>query len=60
MVEPVNLRQFRKRKERDKKAAQSADNRQKHGLTKTAKNTIEKMKELERKRLDGKKLEVEQ
>ena len=55
MVEPINLRQFRKRKERDEKSVKAEENRKKSALSKTAKDTIEKMKELERKRLDGKK-----
>lgn len=57
MVEPINLRQFRKRKERGEKSAKAEENRKKSTLSKTAKDTIEKMKELERKRLDGKKLD---
>lgn len=57
MAEPINLRQFRKRKERDEKAAKATENRRKNGLSKTAKNTIDTMKALERKRLDGKKLD---
>jgi len=55
MVEPINLRQFRKRKERDDKAAKADDNRKKSRLSKMAKNTLEKIKAFERKRLDGKK-----
>lgn len=60
MVEPVNLRRFRKRKEREEKAAKAAENRNKTGLSKTAKDTMNKMIDLERKRLDGKKLDGEE
>jgi len=60
MVEPINLREFRKRKHRQQKEPKAEENRQASGLSKTAKDTINKMRSLEQKRLDGKKLDLEE
>jgi Domain of unknown function (DUF4169) len=55
MAELVNLRNFRKRKERGEKEAVAAANRAASGRTKTEKQLTKANEELEIKRLDDHK-----
>jgi hypothetical protein len=49
----VNLRQARKRKERDEKAKAAAENRRLHGRPKSEKIEAERLRAFAEKQLDG-------
>ncbi|WP_075218200.1 DUF4169 family protein [Mongoliimonas terrestris] len=53
MGEVVNLRQHRKRKEREEREKIAAENRSKYGRTKVEKETGRALTEIDRRRLDG-------
>jgi hypothetical protein len=53
MGEIVNLRRARKRKLRDNSAAQAAAHRLKFGLSRADQEAAEKIRDLDRARLDG-------
>lgn len=57
MAEIINLRTARKRKARDQKTDQAAENRVKFGQTKTEKQKQSATKKQDSDRLDGHKLE---
>lgn len=56
-AKPINLRQFRKRKQREDKAKQAEANRIEHGMPKALSATVRLEDERRRKALDAKKLE---
>ncbi len=56
MGEVINLRQKRKEREREAKAAVAAENRVAFGQTKTEKRVGKAKKEIEERNLDGHKL----
>lgn len=56
MGDVVNLRQFRKRKSREEKAATADANRKLHGISTKIKKQSEAENEIEARRLDGNKL----
>ena len=53
----INLNQYKKRKAREAKQAQAAQNRVKHGLSQSERALKQKKKQLEDRRLDGHKLD---
>ncbi|MEO0329603.1 MAG: DUF4169 family protein [Pseudomonadota bacterium] len=55
MADPVNLRQFRKRKQRELKEQQAQANREQHGISKQSRNQANQIQELTLKKLSGKK-----
>ncbi|MDJ0614852.1 MAG: DUF4169 family protein [Rhizobiaceae bacterium] len=55
MAELVNLRQFRKRKQREEKQKQSENNRKKHGISTKFKREAAAREALKESRLDGAK-----
>ena len=57
MAEIVNLRRARKARARGEKEAQAAANRAKHGRPKAERRRDEAATEMERRRLDGKRLD---
>lgn len=57
MVEPVNLRQFRKRKNRADKEKQADENRQKFGMSTKLKKSVKANERLTHLKLDGHKLD---
>ena len=57
MVEPVNLRQFRKRKMRAEKERQAEENRNTYGISKRLKKTAKAKKQIAEHKLDGAKLD---
>lgn len=57
MVEPVNLRQFRKRKQRADKEKQADENRKKFGISTKLKKSAKANEQLKSVRLDGTKLD---
>jgi len=57
MVEPVNLRQFRKRKARDEKKLKADKNRKIHALPTALKKAARAKTDKEITKLDGHKLE---
>lgn len=57
MAEIVNLRRVKKQQTRQDAAQQAAENRVRHGRTKTERMNDEAERERERKRLDGLKRE---
>ena len=57
MAEIVNLRRVKKQQTRQDAARQAAENRVRHGRTKTERMNDEAERERERKRLDGLKRE---
>lgn len=54
----INLNRYRKQKARKERAKQAETNRRLHGRTKQERSTEEMRKELERRRVDGHKLDV--
>ncbi len=56
MAEVVNLRQFRKRKQRDEKEARAEANRQSYGVSSKIKKLHSAKKDIEARKLDGNKL----
>ena len=56
MADPVNLRLFRKRKQRENKALEADANRKLHGLPLAARKQAREKTRIESLRLDGKKL----
>lgn len=56
MVDPVNLRQFRKRKAREEKAQQAEANRKLHGISSKLRKQVKQQNEAAIARLDGKRL----
>lgn len=59
MPDPVNLRTFRKRKQRADKEEKAGKNRVKHGLSRRDKETSARITKIADKRLDGQKLAPE-
>ncbi len=57
MVEPVNLRQFRKRKQRADKEKQADENRKKFGISTKLKKSAKANEQLKSVRLDGTKFD---
>lgn len=57
MGDVISLNKFKKKKERAEKAQRAAENRLKHGKTKTERAVEKKERELADKQLDGHKLE---
>lgn len=57
MVEPVNLRQFRKLKKRTLKEKLAEDNRQKFGISTKLKQVAKAKNEINISKLDGAKLD---
>jgi hypothetical protein len=57
MVEPINLRQFRKRKKRAEKEKTAEENRNKFGISSKLKKNSKANQQLEISRLDGSKLD---
>lgn len=57
MVEPVNLRQFRKRKQRADKEKQADENRKTFGVSTKLKKTAKANENLVKLKLDGAKRE---
>lgn len=57
MVEPVNLRQFRKLKKRAEKEKLAEDNRQKFGISTKLKQVAKAKNEINISKLDGAKLD---
>ena len=57
MVEPVNLRQFRKRKQREEKADQAEQNRKIHGISSKLKKQAKVQNKHKTASLDGKHLD---
>ncbi len=57
MTNVINLKQFRKKKARDTKASQAADNRVEHGRTKAEKLISESEKNRDLKKIDDHKLD---
>ena len=57
MVEPVNLRQFRKRKQRADKDKLAENNRQKYGVSTKLKKTAKANDAINITKLDGAKLD---
>lgn len=53
MTKPVNLRQYRKRKQREDKAAAAEANRVKHGTPKAVSDLAKARAEMASKTLDG-------
>lgn len=54
MAEPINLRQFRKRKKRTEEAESAEKNRKLHGISTKLKKQAQHQNELEKRRHDGK------
>ncbi|MEM9331601.1 MAG: DUF4169 family protein [Pseudomonadota bacterium] len=59
MVDPINLRQIRKRKMREEKEKQAEANRQFHGVSSKLKKHIKQDNLLNSLKLDGKKRKPE-
>lgn len=57
MVEPINLRQFRKRKARDEKDKIADDNRKKFGISTKLKKVAKANERLAKLKIDYSKLE---
>jgi len=57
MVEPINLRQFRKRKARAEKEKQAEENRKKFGISTKVKKAAKANEQLNVVKLDGSKLD---
>ena len=57
-AEIINLRQARKRLDRERKEAQAAENRLAHGRSKIERELEERRRGLDRTRLDGQKRET--
>lgn len=57
MVEPVNLRQFRKRKQREEKAKQADENRKVHGISTKLKRIGKEINTANITKLEGHKLD---
>lgn len=57
MVEPVNLRLFRKRKQRADKEKLAENNRQKYGVSTKLKKTVKANNAINVTKLDGAKLD---
>jgi len=57
MVEPVNLRQFKKRKQRAEKEKQADENRKKFGVSTKVKKAAKANAQLNIVKLDGSKLD---
>lgn len=57
MTNVINLKQFRKKKSRDAKASQAADNRVEHGRTKAEKLISESENKRDLKKIDDHKLD---
>lgn len=57
MGDVVNLNQFRKRRERDRKASRAAENRAHHGTSAAKRRLMETEAARRRKELEGKRLE---
>lgn len=57
MGDIVNLNRFRKARRRDEQARQAAANRARHGQSKVDKLTAARENELQRRRLDGQRLD---
>jgi len=59
MGEVVNLRQARKRRDREERASEAEANRVKHGLSKAEKNLSSARRDQDARKLDGHRLEPE-
>lgn len=57
MVEPINLRQFRKRKMRSEKEKAAEENRKKFGISTKLKKNSKANQKLQDTKLDGSKLD---
>ena len=57
MVDPINLRQFRKRKKRQDKEAQADQNRKLHGIPTTLRKQTKQSNTLTERKLDGQRLQ---
>ncbi len=57
MVEPINLRQFRKRKIRAEKEKQAEENRKSFGVSSRIKKAAKAKKQIIERKLDGAKLD---
>ena len=56
-AEIINLRQVRKQRQKDKKAASADENRARHGLTKAERTRQDEEAEKRRRELEGHRLE---
>ncbi|MEM8651219.1 MAG: DUF4169 family protein [Pseudomonadota bacterium] len=56
MVEPINLRQFRKRKQRQEKEKKADSNRKLHGIPTALRKKAKAENNIEASKLDGQKL----
>jgi len=60
MADVVNLRQFRKRKQREDREEQADKNRKAHGVSSKVKKLSAVTQDIEARKLDGKKLTPEE
>lgn len=59
MVEPVNLRQFRKRKQREEEQKKAEANRELHGVSSKLRKQAKKQNLVTIKKINGKRLSSE-